>query len=50
MLFGGAAPLIATSLVATTEDTASPAYLAMFAGTISLVAAFAIRGNRTTEL
>ncbi|WP_336156941.1 MFS transporter [Amycolatopsis sp. VC5-11] len=49
VLFGGAAPLVATSLIVTTGDPAAPAYYAMLGGALSLAAALAIKetaGNR----
>lgn len=52
VLFGGAAPLIATALIAGTGDKAAPAYYAILGGVLSLVAAFVVKetaGVRVVE-
>jgi MHS family proline/betaine transporter-like MFS transporter len=44
-IFGGLAPLVATSLIAATGDSLSPSYYLIFTALLSLVALMAIQGR-----
>jgi MFS transporter, MHS family, proline/betaine transporter len=43
LIFGGLAPLVATSLIAATGDSLSPSYYLIFTALLSLVALMAIQ-------
>jgi MHS family proline/betaine transporter-like MFS transporter len=44
-VFGGLAPLVATSLIALTGDSLSPSYYLVFCGLLSLAALFVIQAR-----
>jgi MHS family proline/betaine transporter-like MFS transporter len=49
-IFGGLAPLIATSLIAATSDSLSPSYYLIFTALLSLAALIAIQARRRARL
>jgi MHS family proline/betaine transporter-like MFS transporter len=50
VVFGGAAPLIATALIVSTGDQAAPAYYAILGGVLSFVAALVVKETAGSRL